>query len=217
MRTLRPAGGYRAWCIALALVAVVSPAAVRAEPWEANSGGGNRVVVHVFKKGILSAFAHDHHFAVTQWKATAELPDGDAAPSSVQVALEAGSLRDSQEKLSDEDRRKVDAQAAGPDVLDSAHHPQVEYRSESFEAARGGRPGHLAGKLRGTLTARGRSVPLDLEVEASRQGDEWSVRGTAHLKQTDIGIKPFSGFGGTVGVKDEMEIEIALTLLRPAR
>ncbi len=32
------------------------------------------------------------------------------------------------------------------------------------------------------------------------------------MKQSDFGIKPFSGFGGTVRVKDEMSVEISLTL-----
>jgi hypothetical protein len=66
--------------------------------------------------------------------------------------------------------------------------------------------------MHGVLTIRGRSVPADVAVEADRREDEWRVRGKTRVKQTGVGIKPFSGFGGTVSVKDEMEIEIALTL-----
>jgi len=196
--------------ITLALVAAASAGAARGEPWRASAGEGDRIVVHVLKKGILSAFAHDHHFEVTRWRVTAEV-SGDA-PASVEVVLAADSLRDTQEHLSEADRRKVDAQAAGPDTLDARRYPRIEFRSEGFEADRDSSPEHLAGRLRGTLTLHGRSVPLEVSVEGRREGDEWSVRGKAHLKQSEVGIKPFSGFGGTIGVKDEIEVEVALTL-----
>ncbi len=206
----------RRFRFALAVAAAAVSASTRAGSWEAGPGGGDRIVVHVFKKGVFSAFAHDHHFEVTEWRATAEVPDGEPASASVEVVASAGSLRDRQERLSENDRRKVDAQAAGPDVLDAQHHPKIEFRSERFEADRGGGPGHVRGTLHGTLTIRGRTAPADVGVEADRGGNEWRVRGKARMKQTALGIKPFSGFGGTVGVKDELELEIALTL-RPRK
>ncbi len=195
---------------AVSVAAVVSTA--RAGSFEARPGGGDRIVVHAFKKGFFSAFAHDHHFEVTKWHATADVPDDEPARASVDVMLSAGSLRDRQERLSDADRRKVDGQAAGPEVLDAQHHPEIEFRSERFEAERGGTPEHVRGTLRGTLTLRGRAVPADVAVEADRDGKAWRVRGKAHVKQTASGIKPYSGFGGGVAVKDDLEIEIVLTL-----
>lgn len=198
------------FAVAVAIAAVVS--AARAGTWEAHPGGGDRIFVHVFKKGAFSAFAHNHHFEVTKWHATAEVPDGDPARVSVEVVLSAGSLRDRQESMSEADRRKVDGQAAGPEVLDAQHHPEIEFRSERFEAQPGGAPGHLRGTLHGKLNVRGHAVPADVPVEADRAEDGWHVRGKAHVNQSALGIKPFSGFAGTIRVKDEMEIEIVLTL-----
>jgi polyisoprenoid-binding protein YceI len=194
----------------VALVAALIAPAARAGRWEGLPAGGH-IVVHVFKKGVFSGFAHDHHFEVTQWRATADIPEGDPASTSVEIVLSASSLRDRQERLSDGDRRKVDAQAAGPEVLDAEHHPSIEFRSQRLELDPGSRE-HVRGRLHGMLTLRGRSVPSDVAIEAERGPSEWRVRGVAHVKQTELGIKPFSGFGGTVGVKDELEIECALTL-----
>ncbi len=200
-----------------ALTAAVIAGSAAAAQWEARPGGGDRIFVHVFKKGVFSAFAHDHHFEVTQWRAAAEVPDGKPASASVEVALSADSLRDRQRSLSEKDRRKVDEQAAGAEVLDAQHHPRIEFRSQRFEAdPGGGTPEHVRGILHGTLTIRGQSVPAAVAVDADRGGGAWRVRGKARLKQTAFGIKPFSGFAGTVGVKDELEIELALTL-RPRR
>jgi polyisoprenoid-binding protein YceI len=198
----------------VALAAAVSASAAGAAPWEAQPGPGNRIAVNVFKKGAFSAFAHDHHFEVTKWRVAADVPDGDPASASVEVVLSADSLQDHQERLSEGDRRKVDAQAAGPEVLDAQHHPRIEFRSQRFEPEKGGGHEHVRGTLRGTLSVRGRSAPVAVPVQADREGSEWRVRGELRVKQTAFGIKPYRGFGGGVGVKDEVQIEIAL-VLRP--
>lgn len=175
-----------------------------------------RIVVNVFRAGLFSAFAHDHHFVVGEWSARAEVPVGNPAGASVEVVIAAGSLHDLQASLSDADRRKVDAQAAGKDVLDAASFPRIEFRSERIELSPGAvRGGSVKGTAHGTLTVRGRTVPIDLPFEAELTPDGWSVHGTARLEQSALGIKPFSGFGGTVKVRDELAIDFAMALRRP--
>jgi polyisoprenoid-binding protein YceI len=195
--------------IAAAAVALMATAA-RAETWEASASPDSRVVVHVFKRGLLSGFAHDHHFEVTDWRATASAPGPEPESAKVEVVLSAGSLRDRQDQLSEEDRRKVNSQAAGPEVLDAEHHPRIEFRSERFEIEPGGPAGHVKGALHGTLTLRGRSAPAVVDLDLERIPGGWRVRGGSRVKQSAFGIAPFSGFGGTVGVKDELEIELSL-------
>lgn len=190
--------------------------AVAAGGLEATSASG-RILVHAFKKGLFAGFAHDHRFEVTRWRATADVPEGDLSRLSVEAVLDAGSLRDRQGALSDADRAKVDAQAAGPDVLDAAHHPEIAWRSEGVVLDPGaGKDGRVRGTAHGRLTMHGQTRPVDVAFEAQRLGQAWDVRGTSRARQSDFGISPFSGFAGTVGVKDEVEIEIALTL-RPGR
>lgn len=198
-------------CLLVALVAALTAPCAHAAGWEGLSADG-RIVVHVLKKGLFSAFAHDHHFEVTEWRASAEIPEGSLAATSVDIVLSASSLRDRQERLSEADRRKVDAQAAGPQVLDAENHPRIEFRSRRLELEEGSDREHVRGTLHGTLAVRGRTVPADVRVDAERGPNEWRVRGSARVKQRDLGIEPFKGFGGTVGVKDELEIELRLTL-----
>jgi polyisoprenoid-binding protein YceI len=128
--------------------------------------------------------------------------------------LAADSLRDRQTALSDADRRKVDGQAAGPDGLDAAGHPEVAYRSTGVTLDGGAGEGVASarGTLHGELSLRGRTRPVDVAFEAERGPGGWRVRGRARLKQSDFGIEPFSGFAGTIGVKDEVEIELAILL-----
>jgi polyisoprenoid-binding protein YceI len=178
---------------------------------------GPGIRIHVAKRGAFAMFAHDHDFEVTRWRGTAEIPGGDPARASIDLALEAGSLHDREAKLSEADRRKVDVQAAGPEVLDAAHAPEITYRSErvGVDGAGTGDGGPVRGTLHGKLTIRGRTKPVDAPFEAARQGDGRTVRGKARFRQSEFGIRPFSGFGGTVGVKDEVEVTFDLAL-RPA-
>jgi polyisoprenoid-binding protein YceI len=193
-------------------LALAAPGAGQAERLEAGPADGH-VTVNAFKAGLFSGFAHDHHFAVTEWTATADVPDGDPGRASVRVSLASGSLHDTQKSLSESDRKKVDAQAAGPEVLDAAHHPRVEFRSTRIELAPGGEAGSaVRGTMHGTLAVRDRSVPIDVPFQAVRAQSAWSVKGSAKVKQSALGIKPFSGFGGTVQVKDELELEFAFRL-----
>ena len=173
--------------------------------------------MEVYKAGVFSAFAHDHHFEVRDWRATGEVTGDDLRSASVSVSCAAASLHDTHPGLSEADRRKVDAQAAGPDVLDATRHPRIEFRSERIEPTAEPNGGKAArGTVRGLLTVRGQSVPIEVPFEVDRASGAWRIRGTAHVKQSQLGIRPFSGFGGTVKVKDELDVVFAFTL-RPVR
>ncbi len=202
-------------------LAMIAAAALAAAPstGEPASGrleavpAGPGIRIHVAKRGAFAMFAHDHDFEVTRWRGAAELPGGDPARASLTLVLEAGSLHDREAKLSEGDRRKVDAQAAGPDVLDAAHHAEIRYRADRVTVAPPSGDGRaLRGTIDGTLTLRGRTAAVPATFEAERDGGGWRIRGRARFRQSEFGIRPFSGFGGTVGVKDEVEVTFAMTL-----
>jgi polyisoprenoid-binding protein YceI len=199
----------------IAVVALSWAVSAHAARLEALPDAGG-IRVHVEKRGLFSAFAHDHDFEVTRWHGTAEVPGDDPAHATLELVLEAGSLRDREEGLSSGDRGKVEAQTAGSKVLDAAHAPEIVYRSDrgSVDLGSGADATPVKGTIHGQLTLRGKSRPVDAHFEATRQGEGWSVSGKARFRQSDFGIEPFNGAGGTVGVKDEVEVVFKL-LLRP--
>jgi polyisoprenoid-binding protein YceI len=174
------------------------------------AGGGIRILVA--KRGALSFLAHDHDFEVTRWSGTAEVPDGDPARASVELSLDAASLRDREKGLLTADRTKVEAQAAGPEVLDAGHHPRITLRSERVELAAAGPDGAARGTLRGTLGLHGREGPVAAAFEARREGATWHVRGSLRFRQSDFGMAPFVGLGGAIGVQDEVQVRFELDL-----
>jgi polyisoprenoid-binding protein YceI len=192
---------------------------VQAEPatWAASTDSG-RIVVHVYKRGLLSGLAHDHHFSATDWRATAVLDPAEPGLARVEMVLAAGSLRDQPASLSEQDRDQVNGRAAGPETLDAARYPEIRFVADRL-ATDGRAPAHkvdsLEGDLLGTLSLHGVSRSLEVPVHATTDGGRWRVKGTARIKQSDFGIEPYSGFAGTVAVHDEVVIEFDL-LMSPA-
>ncbi len=197
---------------AIAVSAGPPPDGSRFDAFPADGG----VRIHVSKRGLFAAFAHDHDFEVTRWRGTAEIPEGDPGRASLEVVLEADSLRDREKGLSDGDRRRVEAQAAGPDVLDAVRAPEIVYRSDgvTLDARSGAENGPVRGTIHGRLKLKGTTRPVDATFEAERAAGSWRVGGRARFRQSEFGIRPFSGFGGAVGVRDEIEVAFAL-VLRP--
>ena len=58
----------------------------------------------------------------------------------------------------------------------------------------------------------GQSRPLRLEVSQTGEGQ---YRATATVVQSQFGIKPYSGMFGALKLRDDVEVEITVTLPTP--
>ncbi|MFT3916694.1 MAG: YceI family protein [Anaeromyxobacteraceae bacterium] len=190
----------------LLLAAQANPVTLHAGP------GDGRLVIHAFKKGLFSAFAHDHAFEAGAFSVRAVLPDGDPVRAEVEVVVDARTLEDHAEGLSAANRRKVSAQARGPEHLDAERFPEVRWTCEGLALDPPGPEGVRAGRARGVLDLHGVRRPVVLEVELEPEGGRWRVRAHGKFRQSEFGVHPFSGMGGALAVKDEVELEVSLTL-----
>jgi polyisoprenoid-binding protein YceI len=201
-------------CVVTALAG--APAVARADPPALHAVlARSRIVVHVLKKGLFSGMAHDHHFVPGDWNAKLSFDAAHPAETRVEVIIAAASLRDEQPDLSPEDRQKVNGQAAGGDVLDAAHHPEIRFSAQRLELrapAGAAASGEVQGVFSGTLSLHGRAHAVSVPVRAVEERGGWRARGTATFKQSDFGIEPYSGFLGTVAVHDEVKVDYDLFL-----
>ena len=189
--------------------AQASPAQWLADPAKSH------ITVRVFKKGLFSGLAHDHQFVPSVWRAIATFDDASPADGRVEVVIAANSLRDQQPALSDEDRAKVDRQAASSDVLDATRYPEIRFASNSLKigpGTSGSSTGALQGSITGTLALHGRERTVSVPITAIKEGQTWRARGTVNFKQSDFGIRPYSGFAGTVAVHDQVTLEYEIVL-----
>jgi YceI-like domain len=152
------------------------------------------LTVRTKRQGAASKAGHDLLIEVTSWSAT--LDEGSIAltadPASLRVLEGTGGMM----TLGDDDKAGI-AQTIDEEVLKGT---PIEFRSSAVELDAAGSPG----KVSGELELAGRRRPIDFELTSA----DGRITGTATLKQTDWGMKPYSALFGTLKVADEVVVEI---------
>jgi len=174
-----------------------------------------RIALRTFRDGLAAQAGHDLTIEVARW--SAELVVSDAlAPESLNVTADLGSLivRDGTgglKPLTDRDKREIAVTARK--VLQTERFPEAKFAAtvfqpvpDSSDVTAGAR---ATGIMRGTITLAGKSGPLELRVHAAGNG-AYTASGT--IRQTDFGIKPYSGFFGALKVRDAVDIEVEVDL-----
>ena len=171
-----------------------------------------RVVVKTGREGLAARAGHDLTMEITRWSARVTVPRAEAggdAAATLTAELDLGSLTVREgtggaKPLSDRDRR--DIQGTARKILGDA--AKASFASSRVVAAPAGSPS-ANGAIEGTLTLRGTSRPLRLQVISPAAG---AYRGSATVRQTDFGITPYSGFFGTLKLKDEVAVEFEVSI-----
>jgi polyisoprenoid-binding protein YceI len=178
--------------------------------------GAGRVLVKTGREGLAARAGHDLTLEITRWSARVTVPgaeDGGLAAATLTAELDLGSLAvrtgtGGAKPLTDKDRRDIQGQARkilGDGATASFTSSQV-IPSPSASPVPGAPAG---GAIEGTLTLRGTSRPLRLQVVSPAPGQ---YRGSATLRQSDFGITPYSGFFGTLKLKNEVTVEFEVNL-----
>ncbi|PYN08334.1 MAG: hypothetical protein DME06_16340 [Candidatus Rokuibacteriota bacterium] len=198
---------------ALVVLAEWSPGRAGPPIWRVDHSQ-SRLVVHVFRRGLLSPALHDHHFVPERWSATVAFDPARPEPVEIRVTVAADSLRDRQPELSPEDLRKVEAQVRGPKGLDAERYPVIAFTADRLELSEPalGAAGAARGVLAGVLELHGRTRPvraplraLDGHVARRRGG---SVRQAERLRDRALPSalgrdrRPRSSLGGIRGPGD---------------
>ncbi len=159
------------------------------------------LLVHTTRTGAAAKAGHDLEIEVTSWSATIDVGE-DPDQTTVALSADGGSLRVREgrggiQSLGDDDKASI-RQSIDEEVLKRT---PIEFRSGTVEASADG--DRL--RVHGTLEALGRTVPTEFDL-ATANG---KLTGEAIVKQTDLGLKPYSILFGTLKVADEVRITIA--------
>jgi polyisoprenoid-binding protein YceI len=187
----------RVWALAILSLACVTLAS--GQP-RAIDTAKSVMTIHVYKAGMFSALGHDHEIS-------APIAGGsvDVQGRKVDLHVSAGALRVQDPKASDKDRGEIQANMLGRDVLDVENHKEIAFRSTGAEPAGAG-----TWKVSGELTLHGATHPVSMEV-SERDGH---YVGNCRFNITDFGITPIKAAGGTIRVKDEVQVQFDIQLAR---
>ena len=156
------------------------------------------LTIRVFKSGLFSGFAHNHEIA-------APLSSGVVDPHapSVEVRFDARKLTVLDADAPADDRAKIQETMLSDKVLDANHFTDIVFRSHRVKPS-----GENAYTVEGELSLHGVAQPLTFPVSL----ENGRYKGSVKLKQTGFGITPISLFGGSVKVKDVIEISFDIAL-----
>ena len=155
------------------------------------------LTVRTKKGGAAAKAAHNLVIEVTAWRGTLELgPEGKvsltADPRSMRVREGHGGMM----ALGDDDKANIE-QTIDEEVLKGT---PIEFRSNACELS----PEGDRMRVSGELELAGRRAPITFELSLS--GEQLS--GSATVKQTDFGMKPYSALFGTLKVLDEVQVAV---------
>ncbi len=167
--------------------------------------GRSRLLVTVYKSGLFSLFAHNHEIEAPIASGSVEFSPSPA----VRLQIETASLRVLDLGVTAETRQEIQSRMLGPEVLDAKRYPVISFVSRKLE-----KTGPDQWRVEGDLTLHGVTRPLTFEARQS-QG---VYTGSVTLLQTDFGITPIRIAGGTVRVKNAVQIRFKIRLRhsRPA-
>ena len=152
------------------------------------------LTVHVYKSGLF-AFAADNHII------NAPLASGvvDEGSKTVELKVNAADLKVLDPSMPADRRAQVQAKMVSPDVLDVVKYPTITFKSKALAFGAGGKADVV-----GDLTLHGQTQRVTVHVTRVSVGH---YKGSATVHQSDFGIKPIRIAGGTVKVKNDVDID----------
>lgn len=169
------------------------------------------VTVLAFRGGALASAGHDHLIASRDLAGEVVLEPG-LAGSAFALAMPVRSLsvddpelREAQggrftAPIPDAARRDTRANMLGPEVLDAARFALVSMRSHAIEP-------HGDGALATVdVTVRDHVHRLEIPLRYTLEGSELTAHGEFAVRQSELGLEPFSVLLGALKVEDEVAV-----------
>ena len=156
-----------------------------------------RLTIRTGRTGGAAKAGHDLLIEVETWQATL---DREAQPAlmltasstSLRVLEGTGGLK----SLTESDKRDI-KKTIDKEVLKGG---SIEFRSSEVQDTPGG-----GLSVRGELSLNGRQAPVTFDLVT---GDDGRITGSATVKQSALGMKPYSALFGALKVADEVQVEI---------
>jgi polyisoprenoid-binding protein YceI len=157
------------------------------------------LVVRTKRTGAAAMAGHNLLLHVTAWEATLAV----GAETTLEVVADGSSLRVQEgtggmQALGDDDKADI-RKTIDKDVLKKK---DIKFTSSSCESAGDGL------KVSGDLEMGGKTEPVSFDLSES----DGTLTGSATLKQSDWGIKPYSALFGALKVNDEVKVVVEAKL-----
>ena len=179
------------------------------------------LTVLVYRGGALASAGHNHVIASHDLSGTIYVPQQQQiAQSSFEVhvpvatlTVDEAALRSQQPaaefppEISAEAKAGTWSNMLGPALLDAQHNPEILLQSLQLEVEGGGAAasGTVLAHVQSTVRGQLRSFTVPVRYRLAGDGGV-EASGEFPLRQTDLGLTPFSALLGALQVQDEMRV-----------
>ena len=167
------------------------------------------VVVQVGRAGLFRFAGHDHEVAVPAVAGRISLDAKDAGRSHVAVQFDAKALKVTGRGEPAGDVAEVQRTMLSDRVLDVARYPTISFESDRI-AVQQRSAGGFTLRVDGRLTLHGVTKPLSVPVAVRLDGNRMTATAETTVRQSEFGIRPVTAAGGTVRVKDEVDVMLTI-------
>lgn len=178
------------------------------------------LTVLVYRGGALASAGHNHVIASHALSGTVYLP-AELAAASFEVHVPVASLTvdeaplraaqsaaDFPPDVSEGAREGTRRNMLSAAVLDAAEYPEVVLRGARLEGAAQPPAGEATALI--DAVVRDRSHTLHVPVHYELADDTLTVTGEMPLKQSELGLTPFTALLGALAVEDEMRVRFRI-------
>jgi len=181
--------------------------------------GESLLTIRVYKGGAFAAAGHNHVIASHALSGIFYVADAPLQSSfEVHVPLESLSVDEAElrtqagpdfpPEVPETAREGTRRNMLGPALLDAQNNPEIVLSAVRLAPAQS--PPGAAVQARVQALVRGAPHEFDVLVRYERSGERLVVSGDTVLKQSELGLKPFSALLGALQVQDEMRISFRI-------
>jgi polyisoprenoid-binding protein YceI len=180
------------------------------------------LIIRVYRAGTLASAGHNHVIACHALGGTLYVP-AELLASSFEVRVPVAELTVDEESLRaaehspdfppqvpDSAREGTRRNMLGATLLDAEHYPQIELRALGLTSGAPAPDGTAAVLARIEVTLKGQAHRISVPVSYSRSGGTVIASGSTALKQSELGLTPFSALLGALQVQDEMRLSFRI-------
>lgn len=173
----------------------------------------SKVIATLKQEGFIARRYPTHRVEVKNFSGKIEISERDETRIAVEVEAESKSLTNADESMSEFERREFHNVVRNV-VLESDKFPKIKFVSVSVSDARKSGDTRTF-TLNGDLSLRDATRRVSFPVTVTIAKDQLRATGAAELKQTDLGIAPYSGKLGLIKIGNELKIDFAIVAKSP--
>jgi polyisoprenoid-binding protein YceI len=199
--------------------AAATPAAHFGTPYEI-AAAESLLTIRVYKGGALAAAGHNHIIASHALSGTLYVP-AQPLKTSFEVHLPVASFTvdepelraaessaDFPPEVADSAKQGTRHNMLSEALLDGAHYPEIVLRAVHLEETQPPRAGAALATMQASVRAEVHVLLVPVHFERSASGI--TVTGETSVRQSELGLKPFSAMLGALQVQDEMRIRFRI-------